>query len=249
MLFRSSRNFGKEAAILAGLKSSVGEATVLIDADLQDPVELIYQMYEKFYKNEADVIFARRKDRAGEGKIRAFFSGMFYKISNFMSEVRIESGIRDFRLMSREVVDAILELGEYHRFSKAIFEWVGFRKICLEYNYVPRNLGTSGWSFWKLFKYAIEGLVSFSTAPLRIAFIVGFIFSFISAIYGFWIVFDTLVFGNDVKGYPSLICIIMFFGGVQLIILGILGEYIARIYEQVKNRPHFIVRKRDGSKK
>ncbi|CAM2823842.1 glycosyltransferase family 2 protein [Helicobacter burdigaliensis] len=242
-----SRNFGKEAAILAGLQEAYKQrvdCVVLIDADMQDPIEFIYTMFEKYYKEGKEIVFARRIDREGEGVIKRFLSESFYRLSNCISEVKIHSGVRDFRLMSREVVEAILELKEYHRFSKAIFEWVGFNKEILEYKYIPRNSGVSGWSFWKLFKYAIEGLISFSTLPLRLAFVVGFLASFLAFLYGIWIIFDTLYYGSDVKGYPSLMCVIVFFGGLHLIVLGVIGEYIARIYEQVKGRPHFIVRKR-----
>lgn len=242
-----SRNFGKEAAILAGLQEAANiksSCAVLIDADMQDPIEFIYTMFEKYYKEDKDIVFARRTNRKGEGAIKRFLSESFYKLSNCISEVKIHSGVRDFRLMSREVVEAILELREYHRFSKAIFEWVGFNKEVLEYKYIPRNSGTSGWSFWKLFKYGIEGLISFSTLPLRMAFIIGFLASFFAFLYGVWIIFNTLYYGVDVKGYPSLMCVIVFFGGLHLIVLGVIGEYIARIYEQVKGRPHFIVRKR-----
>lgn len=237
-----SRNFGKEAAILAGLQHSNAKATILIDADLQDPVELIPTMYKKFITQSIDMVCVRRIDRKGESKIRAFFSDMFYKISRFMSEIYLQSGVRDFRLMSKEVVDAILQLGEYHRFSKAIFEWVGYSKIYLEYEYIPRNAGSSGWSFWKLFKYGIEGLISFSTMPLRLAFILGFGASFGAFIYMIILILDTLIYGNDVRGYPSLMCVVIFFSGVILIVLGIIGEYIARIYEQVKNRPNYILK-------
>ncbi len=238
-----SRNFGKESAILAGLKEAKGDAIVLIDADLQDPVEMIFQMVKLYCTQSIDIIYAKRINRKGESRIRAAFSETFYKISQFISEVKIQSGVRDFRLMSKEVVQAILSLNEYHRFSKAIFEWVGFKKACLEYEYIPREAGASGWNFWRLFSYAIEGLISFSTLPLRLTFICGIFFSFISFMYGGWIIFDALIFGNDVKGYPSLMCIIIFLGGIQLIALGIIGQYIARIYEQVKNRPHFIIKR------
>lgn len=240
-----SRNFGKEAAILAGLRASNAKATILIDADLQDPVELIPIMYQKYITQNIDMVCVRRIDRKGESKIRAFFSDMFYKISRLMSEISIQSGVRDFRLMSKEAVEAILSLGEYHRFSKAIFEWVGFSKIYLEYSYIPRNGGSSGWSFWRLFKYGIEGLISFSTMPLRLAFILGFIASFGAFIYMIVLVIDTLIYGNAVRGYPSLMCVIIFFSGVILIVLGIIGEYIARIYEQVKNRPNYILKNKN----
>lgn len=174
-----------------------------MDADLQDPPYLIKQMYEIWFNNKAKIIYAKRKNRTGESYIKSKFSEAFYKISNFLSDVKIESGVRDFRLMDRSVVNEIIKMDEYHRFSKMIFAWVGFERICLEYDYEPRVAGKSAWSFWKLFKYAIEGIVSFSTTPLKIAFLIGLIISLISGFYGLYIVFDTLINGNDVKGYPS----------------------------------------------
>lgn len=200
-------------------------------------------LYHHFVEGK-DIICIKRNDRSGDGGARRIFTHIFYKLHNLINTIKLDNGVRDFRLMSREVVDCILEMGEYHRFSKAIFEWVGFEKIYLEYAYIPREAGVSGWNFWKLFKYAIEGIVSFSTAPLRIAFIAGFFASLIALIYTIYILIDTLIFGNPVKGYPSLVCIILFLGGLQLIVLGIIGEYIARIYEQVKHRPHYFIKKK-----
>lgn len=242
-----SRNFGKEAAILAGLGKAQGQGVVLIDADLQDPPRLIGDMVRIWLesKRETKVIYARRTTRAGESKIRAFLSEMFYKVSNFISEVKIESGVRDFRLMDREVIASLLQMGEYHRFCKAMFAWVGYKRECLEYEYIPHIKESSSWSFWKLFKYAIEGIVSFSTMPLRIAFVLGFIISAFAAVFGVYRIVDTIIYGNAVAGYPSLIVIITFIGGIQLMILGVIGEYIARIYEQVKSRPHFILENRN----
>lgn len=242
-----SRNFGKEAAILAGLGKAQGQGVVLIDADLQDPPRLIGDMVRIWLesKRETKIIYARRTTRAGESKIRAFLSEMFYKVSNFISEVKIESGVRDFRLMDREVIVSLLQMGEYHRFCKAMFAWVGYKRECLEYEYIPHIKESSSWSFWKLFKYAIEGIVSFSTMPLRIAFVLGFIISAFAAVFGVYRIIDTIIYGNAVAGYPSLIVIITFIGGIQLMILGVIGEYIARIYEQVKSRPHFILEHRN----
>ena len=242
-----SRNFGKEAAILAGLGKARGQGVVLIDADLQDPPRLIGDMVRIWLesKRETKIIYARRTTRAGESKIRAFLSEMFYKVSNFISEVKIESGVRDFRLMDREVIASLLQMGEYHRFCKAMFAWVGYKRECLEYEYIPHIKESSSWSFWKLFKYAIEGIVSFSTMPLRIAFVLGFIISAFAAVFGVYRIVDTIIYGNAVAGYPSLIVIITFIGGIQLMILGVIGEYIARIYEQVKSRPHFILEHRN----
>lgn len=238
-----SRNFGKEAAILAGLREASGDGVILIDADLQDPPHLIIEMVRIWLNSHrtTKVIYARRTTRAGESKIRATLSEIFYKVSNLLSEVKIESGVRDFRLMDREVIDALLDLKEYHRFSKAIFAWVGFKRECLEYEYIPHFKGSSSWSFWNLFKYAIEGIVSFSTAPLRIAFVVGGLISIVSVVYGIHRIIDTIVYGNPVAGYPSLMVVITFIGGIQLMLLGVIGEYIARIYEQVKMRPIYIL--------
>lgn len=239
-LIKFSRNFGKEAGILAGLSNAKGKAVVLMDADLQDPPNLIKQMYEIWYTKDAKIIYAKRNSRKGENYIKSKFSEAFYIISNFLSDVKIESGVRDFRLMDRVVVDELVKMDEYHRFSKMMFAWVGFERVCLEYEYEPRLAGKTSWSFWGLFNYAIEGIVSFSTKPLKLAFWVGLLISLISGIYGLYIVFDTLITGNDVKGYPSMLTIILFLGGIQLIFLGIMGQYIARIYEEVKKRPHYI---------
>lgn len=228
----------------AGLQTSSGDCVVIIDADLQDPPLMIIEMFDKWCNDEADIVYARRVSRKGEGFLRARLSEGFYVLSNFISDVRLESGVRDFRLMDRQVVDALLSMGEYHRFSKAMFEWVGFRKIGLDYEYIPRTQGRSAWSFWKLFKYSIEGFVSFSTMPLRVAFVLGFVMSVLSVLYGCYAVVDMLIFHNAVRGWTSLVALIVFIGGVQLIILGIIGEYIARIYEQVKHRPVYIKRQR-----
>lgn len=245
-----SRNFGKEAAIYCGLQKARGEGVILMDADLQDPPSLICEMVETWIESKRDikVIYARRTTRAGESKIRAGLSEMFYKLSNMISEVKIESGVRDFRLMDREVIDSLLSMSEYHRFSKAMFAWVGFKRKCLEYEYIPHFKEASSWSFWKLFKYAIEGIISFSTTPLRIAFVLGLLISLIAVCLGIWRVVDTIIYGNAVPGYPSLIVIITFIGGIQLMLLGVIGEYIARIYEQVKMRPHFVLDSSDCSK-
>ncbi|WP_082807848.1 glycosyltransferase [Helicobacter himalayensis] len=245
-IFSFSRNFGKEAAILAGLQKACGEGVILLDADLQDPPNLIPKMIKIWLDSsrEIKVVYARRTTRAGESKIRASLSEAFYKLSNWISEVKIESGVRDFRLMDREVIDALLEMKEYHRFSKAMFAWVGFKRECLEYEYIPHFKESSSWSFWKLFKYAVEGIVSFSTMPLRIAFVIGALISIFAVAYGIYRIVDTIVYGNPVPGYPSLIVVITFIGGIQLMLLGVIGEYIARIYEQVKCRPIYILENR-----
>ncbi|EAK0826906.1 glycosyltransferase family 2 protein [Campylobacter fetus] len=240
-LIKFSRNFGKEAAILAGFRMAKNSGIVLIDADLQHPVYLIEKMYEIWYNNKADIIYAIRKDRKGESFLKSKLSEIFYKISNIISDVKLKPGVSDFRLMDKKVVDILVAMNEYHRFSKAMFEWVGFKKTALEYDYAPRISGKTSWSYMKLFKYAIEGMISFSTTPLKISFWIGLMISFISGAYGIFIVFDTIINGNTVKGYPSMLTIILFLGGIQLIFLGIIGQYIARIYEQVKDRPHYIV--------
>lgn len=236
-----SRNFGKESAILAGLEHSSGAATILIDADLQDPIEFIPQMISLWLDSKIKIIYARRTNRVGEGKIRAFFSNLFYKLNNFLSSVNLSSGVRDYRLMDRQVVDSIVAMGEYHRFSKALFAWVGFSTKCLEYEYIPQVKDASSWSFKKLFFYGLEGIISFSAMPLRIAFVIGFLMSFLAILLGGIQVIDTLVFGNPVAGYTTIISLICLIGGIELIVLGVIGEYIARIYEQSKKRPHYIL--------
>lgn len=236
-----SRNFGKESAILAGFNACRGKCVILMDADLQDPPELISKMFEAWRSGEAKIVYARRKSRTGESKIKSIFSELFYVLSRKLSQTKMQSGVRDFRLMDICVVKELLKMGEYHRFSKAMFEWVGFEKICLEYEYAPRVAGDTSWSFWRLFNYAIEGFVSFSTAPLRAAFVLGFFVSLFAFVFGSFIVIKTLVYGVRVSGYASLMVSMLFLGGVILIVLGIIGEYIARIYEQVKNRPHYII--------
>lgn len=242
-LIKFSRNFGKEAAMLAGLKESKSILTCIMDCDLQDPPELLLKMIEK-YKNsngELKLITAKRRDRSGDSAFRAFFSEVFYKINNILSPIKLESGVRDFRLIHRDALQCILQINEYHRFSKAIFEFVGFQKETIEYDYIERYQGNSKWNFLKLFLYAIEGIVSFSTIPLKIITLIGFVIFILSSIYGIHIMINTLAFGNDVKGYPSIVTLISFFGGLQIMLLGIIGEYIARIYEQGKNRPHYFI--------
>ncbi|MDA3052461.1 glycosyltransferase family 2 protein [Campylobacter sp. JMF_01 NE2] len=239
-LVKFSRNFGKEAAILAGFKHAKGDMIVLMDADLEHPPTLIIDMV-KGYLDGYKIIYAKRKSRPGTSLIKAKFSEAFYEIFNRISGVKIESGVTDYRLMDKSVVAELLKMNEYHRFSKSMFAWVGFKKKCLEFDHEPRIAGESSWSFWKLFNYAIEGFVSFSTAPLRLAFILGFLASLLSFIYGSYVILKTLIFGVSISGWATTIVLILFIGGIQLIVLGVIGEYIARIYEQVKNRPHFIV--------
>lgn len=242
-LIKFSRNFGKESAMLAGLKASQKSLITLMDCDLQDPPNLLARMLEIHNANNGNIkmIVAKRANRNGEGRIRAFFSEIFYKINNVLSPVKIISGVRDFRLMEREVVEAILSMNEYHRFSKAIFEFVGFEKQYLEYEYVARESGESKWNFVKLLRYGLGGIISFSITPLRAITIIGFVIFALSTLWGSYILIKALIFGDPVKGYPSLMVLISFLGGLQIIMLGIIGEYIGRIYEQGKARPHYII--------
>lgn len=246
-LIRFSRNFGKESAMLAGLKASQKELITIMDCDLQDPPSLLNDMLDLYIANNGRIkmIVAKRRNRSGEGKIRAFFSEIFYKINNMLSNVKIISGVRDFRLMSKEVVKSILSINEYHRFSKAIFEFVGFEKQYLEYDYINRNDGESKWGFIKLLRYGLGGIISFSVTPLRAITMIGIVIFVFSSCWGMYILLQSLIFGNAVKGYPSLMVLVSFLGGLQIIMLGIIGEYIGRIYEQGKNRPHYIIEYQD----
>ena len=229
-----SRNFGKESAIYAGLDYSTGDYIVLMDADLQDPPSLIPEMLK--YISKYDIVGTRRVTRKGEPIIRSFFARLFYKIANKITKIELVDGARDFRLMKREVVNAILDLKEYNRFSKGIFQWVGFETKWLEYENIERQKGETSWSFWGLFKYSIEGIVSFTTAPLHIATIIGIFFSIIAFLSIIVIVIKTLLFGDPVEGWPSTISIILFLSGIQLFAAGIIGEYLAKIYLESKKR-------------
>jgi len=237
-----SRNFGKEAAMYAGLEASKGDYVAILDADMQDPPSLIPEMIRALDNDECDIVAARRVTRKGEPKIRSFFARRFYKLINRMIEVEIADGARDFRLMRRVVVDAILQLSERQRFSKGIFAWVGFRTKWVEHVNVERVAGETKWGFWKLFKYAIDGIVAFTTAPLRLATIAGFASAL--AAFGYMVYYFIraviLKIYNDVPGYPSLLCFILFIGGLILMALGVLGEYIGRTYIEVKGRPIYI---------
>ena len=221
-----SRNFGKEAAILAGLRESSGDLVVLIDADLQDPPRLLKEMIKILEDEKYDSVATYRVSRKGEPPIRSFFARLFYRLINKMIDVQIVDGARDYRMMKRPMVDAILKMSEYHRFSKGIFAWVGFETYYLEFENVKRVAGETKWSFWGLFKYAIDGIVAFSTLPLRFATIAGAIVSLFGFIYMVFIALKAIFFGDPVQGYPSLIVIISLLGGIQLLILGIIGEYL-----------------------
>lgn len=236
-----SRNFGKEAAILAGLKASKGDFVVLMDADLQHPPNLIPVMLK--YINEGyDSVSTRRVSRNGESKFRSYFSKKFYKVLNKVSDISIVEGATDYRMMCRQMVNSVLSIKEYHRFSKGIFTWVGYDTKWLEYESEERIAGESKWSFFSLLRYAIEGIISFSTKPLKVASITGIIISILSFCYFVYIFVRTLIWGKDLPGYASIICIVTFLGGIQLIALGIIGEYLARTYIETKQRPHYFVK-------
>ena len=236
-----SRNFGKEAAMLAGLQYAKGDAVVIMDVDLQDPPSLLPKMIY-YWEQGYDNIYTRRRNREGEPLIRSFFAQKFYQIINKISDVEIIDGARDYRLFSRPVVEHLLSLKESNRFSTGLFSWVGFSGVCLEFDHVERVAGTTKWSFLKLFNYAIEGITSFSNSPLRLATYTGLLIAFISFLYLIYIVSKTLIFGNEVPGWSSIACIILFLGGIQLLFLGVIGEYVGRIYSEVKHRPNYIVR-------
>lgn len=235
-----SRNFGKEAAIYAGLQHSTGDYVCIMDADLQDPPSLLPEMYDIVKNQGYDSVATRRVSRKGEPTIRSFFARMFYKIINRISDADIVDGARDYRLMNRAMVDAIVSMSEYNRFSKGIFGWVGFNTKWLEYENVERVAGETKWSFWKLFKYSIEGMTAFSVLPLQIASVFGVLFSTIAFIMIIVIIIRTLIFGDPTSGWPSMVCIVMMIGGIQLLCIGILGQYLSKTYLETKRRPIYI---------
>lgn len=236
-----ARNFGKESAMYAGFCNAKGDYVAVLDADLQDPPSLLPEMLSILQTGEYDSVATRRVDRKGEPPVRSWFARRFYKLINRHSDADIVDGARDFRLMKREMVDAILAMGEYNRFSKGIYGWVGFRTYWMPFENVERVAGETKWSFWGLFKYAIDGIISFTLAPLNIASIIGAVMTFISFIALIFIIIRKLAFGDPVAGWASLVCIIVFIGGVQLAVLGIMGQYLAKTYMETKKRPHYIV--------
>ena len=236
-----SRNFGKEAAMYAGLEHARGDYVAIMDADLQDPPSLLPQMYDLLQTGKYDSVATRRVSRKGEPPIRSFFARMFYKLINRISDADIVDGARDYRLMRRPMVDAILSMKEVNRFSKGIFGWVGFRTYWLPYENVERVAGETKWSFWKLFRYSLEGIIAFSTAPLAIASVVGLLVCLAAAVALAVVLVKTLAFGDPVAGWPSMICIILFLGGVQLLTVGIIGQYLAKTYLETKKRPIYIL--------
>lgn len=238
-----SRNFGKEAAMYAGFCNAKGDYAAVMDADLQDPPSLLPEMLRILESGEYDSVATRRVSRKGEPKIRSWFARMFYKLINRISDADIVDGARDFRLMKRSMVDAIVEMGESNRFSKGIFGWIGFRTYWLPFENRERVAGETKWNFWKLLKYSFDGIVNFSQVPLSIAAFIGFFFTFVSVVAVVFIVIRKLLFGGtSVDGWASLACIITFVGGVQLACLGIIGQYLSKTYLEVKRRPHYIIR-------
>lgn len=237
-----SRNFGKEAAMWAGLKHATGDFVTVMDCDLQDPPSLIPEMLRLIEEESYDVVGTRRVTRKGEPPIRSLFARMFYKIINKMSKIEMVDGARDFRMMTRQVVDNLLTLKEYNRYSKGLFSFVGFKTKWLEYENIERVAGETKWSFWKLFIYAIDGIVAFSTAPLTIAATFGLLFCFIAFIMIIFIIVKTLVYGDPTSGWPSLACIIFMANGIELLCIGIIGEYLSKTYLEVKNRPVYIIK-------
>lgn len=237
-----SRNFGKESAMYAGLQKAKGDYVAIMDADMQDPPSLIPDMIRSLDADECDIVAARRVTREGEPKIRSFFARAFYRLINRMCDVEIADGARDFRLMRRSVVNAILKVTERQRFSKGIFAWVGFRTKWIEHVNTPRVAGETKWSFWKLFRYAIDGIVAFTIAPLRLASIAGFVCAAAGFIYMVYYFIRAIILQiyNDVPGYPSLLCFILFIGGLILMALGLIGEYVGRTYIETKARPIYI---------
>lgn len=236
-----SRNFGKEAAMYAGLCHAHGDYVAIMDADMQDPPSLLPQMMKILQCQPYDSVATRRRNRDGEPVIRSWFAHQFYKIINKISDVNIMDGARDFRLMKRYMVDAIISIGEYNRFSKGIFGWVGFRTYWLSYENTERIAGATKWNFWNLFKYAVDGILNYSQVPLNISSWFGVFMTFFAAIMMIFIVIRKLLFGDPVNGWASLICVIILIGGIQLFCIGIMGQYIAKIYMETKKRPHYIL--------
>ena len=237
-----SRNFGKEAAMLAGLEASTGNYVTIMDVDLQDPPSLLKEMLRLIEEEGYDIVGTRRVTRKGEPLIRSFFARRFYRLINKMSKVEMVDGARDYRLMTRQVVNSVLELKEYNRYSKGLFSYVGFNTKWLEYENVKRVAGETKWSFWKLFLYAIEGIVAFTTVPLTIAATIGVLFCLVAFIMIIFIIVKTLVYGDPTSGWPSMACIVFLVSGVQLLCIGVIGEYLSKMYLEVKNRPVYIIK-------
>ncbi|MGM0215637.1 glycosyltransferase family 2 protein [Enterococcus sp. AZ109] len=242
-----SRNFGKEAALYAGLQASTGNLVTVMDVDLQDPPELLPQMIQKIETTDIDCVGTRRADRKGEPPIRSFFAKTFYHLINKISDTHMVDGARDFRLMTRQMVDSVLEVTEYNRFSKGIFSWVGYKTEYISFDNRERSAGETSWSFWKLFNYSIDGIINFSDAPLNIASFVGALSCVGSGIALIFIVFRALLFGDPTSGWPSIVSILLFIGGLQLLSLGIIGKYIGKIFLETKKRPIYIVKETEDN--
>ena len=239
-----SRNFGKESAMIAGLEASKGDYVVIMDVDLQDPPSLLPEMLKVLKEEDYDCVATRRVSRIGEPPIRSFFARLFYQLINKISSTSIVDGARDFRMMTRQMVNAILELKEVSRFSKGIFSWVGFETKWISYDNVERVAGETKWSFWKLLLYSIDGIIGFSTVPLAIASIMGIIFCGVSFIILLFYFIKTLCFGDPVDGFPTTICIILLLGGLQLFSIGIVGQYLSKTYLETKKRPLYIIKEK-----
>lgn len=237
-----SRNFGKEAAIYAGLKAANGDYVCTMDVDLQDPIELLCDMYTEIKKGEYDVVAAYRSSRKGEGVIRSALSELFYKIINKISNTEFVSGARDFRLMTRQVADSVLQVSEYNRFSKGIMSWVGYKTKWIAFENVERAAGSTKWNFFKLFKYSLDAIIAFSTVPLAVSSVLGLLFCLTAFVMIIVIITKTLVWGDPVAGYPSMMCFIFLLSGVQLFSIGIIGQYLSKTYMEVKARPIFITK-------
>lgn len=240
-----SRNFGKEAGIYAGLEKSTGDYVVIMDVDLQDPPAMLPEMLSYIESGEYERVATRRVDRKGEPPIRSWFARKFYKLMNKISSADIVDGARDYQMMTRKVVDSILAMGEYNRFSKGIFGWVGFKSKWLEFENVERVAGETKWSFWKLFIYAIDGIVAFSTAPLIMASVFGVIMCLVAFIFILVIIVKTLILGDPTSGWPSMVCIILLVSGIQLLCMGVLGQYMAKTYLETKKRPIYLVQEEE----
>ncbi|MEI3652930.1 glycosyltransferase family 2 protein [Lactococcus lactis subsp. lactis] len=236
-----SRNFGKEAALLAGLEVAVGDFVAIMDVDLQDPPEMLPEMFEKLQEGY-DVVGTRRTSRTGEPPIRSFFAKLFYKIINKISKTQIVDGARDYRLMTRQVVESVLELQENNRFSKGLFSWVGYKVTYLGFENRERDRGRTSWSFWSLLRYSIDGFINFSEIPLSIATFIGVFCFFISIILSIFFAVKTLIWGDSVQGFPTLVILILMLGGLQLLASGIIGKYLAKTFLEVKNRPNYIIK-------
>ena len=243
-----SRNFGKEAGIYAGLKNAVGDYAVVMDADLQHPPVYLPEMVEALESGEYDSVAMRREDRKGEGKLRSFFSRQFYKLNRRISGVDIVDGATDYRMMTRQMVDAVLSLSEVNRFTKGIFAWVGFRTKWISYKNVERPAGSSKWSFRSLLRYSVDGITAFSTYPLVISSYLGIFFCLLSVIGMLAVIIKTLIWGDPVAGFPTLITVILFIGGVQLLMIGIIGQYFSKAYMEIKHRPVYIAREEHTGK-